>query len=108
MTATTPRFKTTVDQDRGPHSSGARYTQLIDVITDFSDYSQAKWDELSSVDREWWTDRIEEIHEARVALAELPQETRSRAEDRITDEECDVDNAAGVIRRIVAEESGSD
>lgn len=105
-TDSAPWLKTTVDQDRGPHSSGARYTQLIDVITSYSDYSPVAWETLGPDDREWWTDLLADIHAARVALAELPQEARERAEEKITDTDCDLEQCAGVIRRAVEEETG--
>lgn len=105
MTTESVRLKTTVDQDRGPHSSGARYRQLTDVVTQFSDYSLFSWDSLDTQDREWWTDLLAELHEARVALAELPQEARSEVEERLLDEHCNIEDTASVIRRIIAEVS---
>jgi hypothetical protein len=108
MNATTkPRFQTTVDQDRGPHASGARYTQLTDVVTDFHDYlPHGRWAEMSQGDREWWAETLEDYHAARVALAELPMETRESVTRRLIDEDCgDMGAEAATIRRLIAEET---
>jgi hypothetical protein len=107
MTTTTeaPRHKTTIDQHRGEHSAtGLPIYCLVDVVTDYGDYSQVGWDHLDAEQREWWTTTLGEIHAARVDLSSLPEAHRGRAKDALTEESCeDLENYARTIRRVIEE-----
>lgn len=97
--------KTTIDQHRGEHeATGLPIYQLHEVTTEFGDYSQERWVDLSADDREYWLDVLADIHAARVELEGLDDDTRRLAKDLLSAEDCDdPGQVASLIRRSIAE-----
>ena len=95
-----PSHVTTIDQHRGDHSSGTPYTQLKDISTLFSDYSEESWESLDADGQQWWCDVLADLHAAEVELASLPADHRAAAREAVRHDD-DLQGAAGRIRAAV-------
>jgi hypothetical protein len=98
-----PMFVTDIDQDHGEHKpTGLRETRLTTIATSYGMFGDSgPWERLGSGDREWWRDTLSDVHAARVEVAALPHEHRQRVEDAIVDEECDLSDWPGIVRRAI-------
>jgi hypothetical protein len=99
-----PMWVSDVEMDWGPSACpGLREVRTRTITTDYASYGSAgPWAKLPEADRHWWRDVLSDFHAARLQVAELPYEQRQRVEEAIADEDCDLSDWPGIVRRAIA------